>query len=47
MNGFLNILKPPGMTSAAVVGRLRRLTGRSESVMPERWILKRPACCPS
>ncbi len=27
MNGFLNILKPPGMTSAAVVGRLRRLTG--------------------
>ena len=27
MNGFINILKPPGMTSAAVVGRLRRLTG--------------------
>lgn len=27
MNGFLNILKPPGMTSAAVVGRVRRLTG--------------------
>ena len=27
MNGFLNILKPPGMTSAAVVGNVRRLTG--------------------
>ena len=27
MNGFLNILKPPGMSSAAVVGTLRRLTG--------------------
>ncbi|MBR4711424.1 MAG: tRNA pseudouridine(55) synthase TruB [Clostridia bacterium] len=27
MNGFLNILKPPGMTSAAVVGAVKRLTG--------------------
>ncbi len=27
MNGFLNILKPPGMTSAAVVTTIRRLTG--------------------
>ena len=27
MNGFINILKPPGMTSAAVVATLRRLTG--------------------
>ena len=27
MNGFLNILKPPGMTSAAVVANVRRLTG--------------------
>jgi tRNA pseudouridine55 synthase len=27
MNGFLNILKPPGMTSAAVVATVRRLTG--------------------
>ena len=27
MNGFLNILKPPGMTSAAVVAVVRRLTG--------------------
>ena len=27
MNGFLNILKPPGMTSAAVVACVRRLTG--------------------
>lgn len=27
MNGFLNILKPPGMTSAAVVARARRWTG--------------------
>ncbi|MDO4484406.1 MAG: tRNA pseudouridine(55) synthase TruB [Clostridia bacterium] len=27
MNGYLNILKPPGMTSAAVVAVLRRLTG--------------------
>ena len=26
MNGFLNILKPPGMTSAAVVAVVRRLT---------------------
>ena len=26
MNGFLNILKPPGMTSAAVVGAVKRLT---------------------
>jgi len=27
MNGFLNILKPPGMTSAAVVAVVKRLTG--------------------
>ena len=27
MNGFLNILKPPGMTSAAVVAMVRRATG--------------------
>lgn len=27
MNGFLNLLKPPGMTSAAVVAVARRLTG--------------------
>lgn len=27
MNGFLNILKPPGMTSAGVVAAVRRLTG--------------------
>ncbi len=27
MNGFLNILKPPGMTSAAVVAAVKRLTG--------------------
>ena len=27
MNGFLNINKPAGMTSAAVVGVLKRLTG--------------------
>ena len=27
MNGFFNILKPPGMSSAAVVAVLRRLTG--------------------
>ena len=27
MNGFLNILKPPGMTSAAVVAVVRRLSG--------------------
>lgn len=27
MNGFINILKPPGMTSAGVVGFLRRITG--------------------
>lgn len=27
MNGFINILKPPGMTSAAVVAVVRRLTG--------------------
>lgn len=27
MNGFLNILKPPGMTSAAVVANVKRLTG--------------------
>ena len=26
MNGFLNILKPPGMSSAAVVGAVKRLT---------------------
>ena len=27
MNGFLNILKPPGMSSAAVVAAVKRLTG--------------------
>ena len=27
MNGFLNLLKPAGMTSAACVGAIRRLTG--------------------
>lgn len=29
MNGFLNVLKPPGMTSAAVVAVVKRLTGES------------------
>lgn len=28
MDGFLNVLKPPGMTSHDVVGRLRRLAGQ-------------------
>ena len=27
MNGFLNVLKPPGMTSAAVVANIRHLSG--------------------
>ncbi len=27
MNGFINVLKPPGLTSAAVVGAVKRLTG--------------------
>ena len=27
LNGYLNVLKPPGMTSHNVIGRLRRLTG--------------------
>ena len=27
MNGFFNILKPPGLSSAAVVGAVKRLTG--------------------
>ena len=27
MNGFLNLLKPPGMSSAAAVGFVKRLTG--------------------
>ena len=27
MNGFFNIMKPPGMSSAAVVAVMRRLTG--------------------
>ena len=27
MNGFLNILKPAGISSAAVVGKIRRITG--------------------
>ncbi len=29
MNGFFNILKPPGMTSSQVVGFMRRLTGEN------------------
>lgn len=31
MNGFLNILKPPGMSSAAVVGAVRRLIGKEKA----------------
>ena len=27
MNGFLNILKPPGLSSAAVVGAVKRMSG--------------------
>ena len=27
MNGFLNVYKPEGMSSAAVVGVIRRLSG--------------------
>lgn len=27
MNGFLNLLKPPGMSSAAAVSVIKRLTG--------------------
>lgn len=32
MNGFLCVLKPPGMTSSDVVVRVRRLLGRREKV---------------
>lgn len=32
MNGFLCVLKPPGMTSSDVVVRVRRLLGRKEKV---------------
>ena len=39
MNGFLNVLKPPGVSSAAVVGRLKRLlhekTGHAGTLDPE------------
>lgn len=31
MNGFFNILKPPGMSSAAVVAVMRRLTGEKRT----------------
>ena len=31
MNGFLNILKPPGMSSAAVVSVIRRLSGEKRT----------------
>ncbi len=31
MNGFFNILKPPGMSSAAVVAVMRRLTGEKHT----------------
>lgn len=31
LNGFLNVLKPPGMTSAAVVGYARRLLGGAKA----------------
>ncbi|MBQ2835176.1 MAG: tRNA pseudouridine(55) synthase TruB, partial [Clostridia bacterium] len=32
MNGFLCVLKPPGMTSSDVVVRVRRKLGRKEKV---------------
>ncbi len=39
MNGFLNVLKPPGVSSAAIVGQLKRLlrekTGHAGTLDPE------------
>ena len=32
MNGFLVVLKPPGMTSSDVVVRVRRQLGRKDKV---------------
>lgn len=46
MNGFINILKPPGMTSAAVVATLRRLTGGKKPGTRVLLTRKPPACSP-
>ena len=45
MNGYFNILKPTGMSSAAVVSVLRRLTGIKRIGMPVRWIRKPQGSC--
>lgn len=46
MNGFLCVLKPPGMTSSDVVVRVRRKLGRARRlVMRARSIRRLPAFC--
>lgn len=46
MNGFLCVLKPPGMTSSDVVVRVRRKLGRGAKVgHAARSIRRLPAFC--
>lgn len=43
--GFLNVLKPPGMSSAQVVGCVRRLLGGVKAATPARWTRRQRAYC--
>ena len=40
MNGYFNIMKPSGMSSAAAVAVMRRLSGENARVTPAHWIRK-------
>lgn len=40
MNGFINVLKPPGMTSAAVVGFVKRYSGQRAKSFISRLIVQ-------
>lgn len=44
--GFLNVLKPPGMSSAQVVGYVRHLLGKAKVGHAGTLDRRRRACCP-
>lgn len=46
MDGFINLLKPPGMTSHDAVGYVRRQLGEKKLDMQVLLILVRQEYCP-
>ena len=44
MDGIINVLKPPGMTSFDVVAYIRKRARQPKQDMPAHWTRQRRAC---